>query len=90
MMSPEQRVDAAILRWAMPKPEHLGLTAEQRVAEAKRELIELVRQAENDALERAAVAAEAKGDRWGTMRDDLYNEGCQDAAKAIRSLKHED
>lgn len=47
-MSPEERVGLAILRWAQVRPEVANMSPEDRMAEAHRQLIGLIREAETD------------------------------------------
>ena len=45
----------------------------------------LIREAIAEEREACAQAAESCADRWGTSRDDAYNDGARAAAEAIRA-----
>ncbi len=53
------------------------------------EVTAAIRAAENDVLERAALAAETQACTFGSMAEEIHSQAtAQDCAAAIRKLKH--
>lgn len=83
-MTPEERATEIVDLYCYMRG--TGTATDERL---RQDIERAIHAAENDALERAAKAAEAQACTFGSMAEEIHSQAtAKDCARAIRALKH--